>query len=182
MWGCVFFCVWASTLAGVLSLFIERAKLHEIADLVTSLLSPNGYQCIDAEWEAHSRSLRLYVDHEKGIDLDECAKISNLLVESPELDEILPFEYNLEISSPGIERPVRTLADFKSVLDEGCQVDVKLTEKFKNRRKGVGTVIEINDDGMISMKTAEGPWTFPWNMVLKATKVVDWDKIQERPM
>lgn len=163
-------------------LFIERAKLHEIADLTTKLLAPNGFACIDAEWDAQSRTLRLYVDHERGIDLDECVKVSNQLVESPELDALLPFEFNLEISSPGIERPLRTIEHFKSAQSEGCQIEVKLTEKYKNRRKGVGTILEITPDEMISMKTAEGPWIFPWHMVLKATKVVDWDKVQERPM
>jgi ribosome maturation factor RimP len=163
-------------------LFLERAKLHEIADQVTILLAAGGFSCLDAEWEAHSRTLRLYVDHASGIDLDECAKISNQLVDSPELDAMLPFEFNLEISSPGIERPLRTIDHFQTALLEGFQIDVKLTEKFMNRRKGVGMIVEINPDNMISMKTTEGPWTFPWHMVLKATKVVDWDKIQERPM
>jgi len=160
-------------------LFIERTKLHEIADLVTSMLAKDGFTCLDAEWEAPSRTLRLYIDHEKGIDLDTCAEISHRLVESSELDQVLPFEFNLEISSPGVERPIRTLEHFKAAQSEGCQIDVKLTEKFSNRRKGVGKIVAIEGD-VISMKTAEGPWTFPWHLILKATKVVDWDKIQDR--
>ncbi len=159
-------------------MFLERAKLHEIADIVTAMLSQDGFTCLDAEWEAQSRTLRLYIDHDKGIDLDTCAEVSHRLVESPELDQILPIEFNLEISSPGVERPIRTLDNFKAVQSEGCKIDVKLTEKFSNRRKGVGTIVAIDGD-VISMKTAEGPWTFPWHLILKATKVVDWDKIQE---
>ncbi len=163
-------------------MFIERVKLHEIADLVSTLLGPQGYTCLDADWDAPSRTLRLFVDHRDGVDLDQCAKISGLLVEAPELDALLPFEFSLEISSPGIERPIRTITHFREALAEGCQIDVKLTEKYQNRRKGVGSIRDIGTDDMISMKTAEGPWTFPWNMVLKATKVVDWDKVHERPM
>ena len=181
MWLRIFAIYFLNSASGVY-LFIDRAKLHEIADMVTNLLAADGFTCLDAEWEAHSRTLRLYIDHEKGIDLDECAKISHQLVESPELDTILPIEFNLEISSPGIERPIRTIENFKAAQVEGCKIDVKLTEKFKNRRKGVGLITEIGSDEMISMKTEEGPWTFPWNMVLKATKVVDWEKIHERPM
>jgi ribosome maturation factor RimP len=161
------------------NLFIERAKLHEIADTVTRLLSAQGFTCLDAEWEAHSRTLRLFIDHAEGIDLDQCAKVSGILVESPELDVILDFEFNLEVSSPGVERPVRTMSDFESARSENCQIDVKLTEKYKNRRKGVGKIAEITPDHMISMTTAEGLWTFPWSMVLKATKVVDWNKFQD---
>lgn len=162
-------------------LFLERAKLHEVAELVTSLLSNDGFVCLDAEWESQSRTLRLYIDHVNGIDLDTCAAVSNRLVESTELDQLIPTEFNLEISSPGVERPIRTLDQFKEAQAEGCQIDVKLTEKSNNRRKGVGTIVDISGD-VISMKTAEGPWTFPWHLILKATKVVDWDKIQSRPM
>jgi ribosome maturation factor RimP len=147
--------------------------------MVTGLLSSYGFTCLDAEWEPHSRTLRLFIDHADGIDLDQCAKVSGILVESPDLDAILDCEYNLEVSSPGVERPVRTIADFQSVRAENCQIDVKLTEKYKNRRKGVGRVAEISPDQMISMTTAEGHWTFPWSMVLKATKVVDWSQFQD---
>ena len=160
-------------------MFIERAKLHEISDSVTAALGSTGYSCIDAEWEAHSRTLRLYIDHADGIDLDKCAQVSELLVNDPKLDDLVPCEFNLEISSPGVERPIRTIKDFESAQAEGAKIDVKLTDKYKNRRKGVGQISDISADQMISMKTAEGPWTFPWSMVLKATKVVDWSKFQE---
>ena len=164
------------------SLFIDRAKLHEIADQATAVLAPNGFTCIDAEWEAQSRTLRLFIDHKDGINLDECAKASHLLTESPEIDKLLPIEFNLEISSPGIERPIRTLEHFREAHQGQFQIDVKLTEKIENRRKGVGFISEIGGDDMISLKTTEGPWSFPWSKVLKASKVVDWSKIQERPM
>jgi ribosome maturation factor RimP len=183
MWWCVFVFELSGALVlfdfGV-SLFIDRTKLHEIADLVSDILESQGYTCIDAEWEAHARILRLYIDHPNGIDLDQCALVSNQLVESPRLDTILPVEYNLEISSPGIERPIRTLDHFKSAQVQRESIDVKLTEKYQNRRKGIGQIVDISPDSMISLKTTEGPWTFPWNLVLKATKVVDWNKIQQR--
>lgn len=164
------------------SLFIDRAKLHEIADQATVLLSPNGFTCIDAEWEAQSRTLRLFIDHQDGINLDECAKASHLLTESPELDKLMPIDFNLEISSPGIERPIRTIEHFREAHQGQFQIDVKLTEKFENRRKGTGSITEIGSDNTIFLKTTEGPWSFPWNMVLKASKVVDWNKIQDRPI
>lgn len=165
-----------------LRLFVERAKLHEIADLVTHLLASQGYVCLDAEFEAHTRTLRLFIDHQNGVDIDACARVSTQLVESTDLDVLLPFEYNLEISSPGIERPIRTLQHFLDAKNEGCEVSVHLTEKFTNRRKGKGTITLIGPDQIISMTTTEGPWSFPWNMVLKATKVADWGKIQASPM
>lgn len=155
-------------------LLVTRAQLHQIAELVNSLLAGEGFSCLDAEFEAHTRTLRLFIDHPDGVDLDACARVSNNLVERSELDELIAGEFNLEISSPGIERPIRTLKDFQSVKDEGCQINVGLTEKFMNRRKGRGKVVNIDEKGLIHMSTTEGAWSFPWSLVLKATKVVDW--------
>ena len=160
-------------------MFVKRDQLHQIADIVTAFLADEGYRCIDAEFEAHTRTLRLYIDHDNGIDLDACTKVSTRLIECAEIDEIIPGEFNLEVSSPGIERPIRTLRDFEAVKTEGCQINVTLTEKYKNRRRGVGRVSNIDQSEMISMSTTEGAWTFPWNMVLKATKVVDWTKVHQ---
>lgn len=157
-------------------MFVNRSQLHQIADMVTNMLQDEGFRCLDAEFEAHSRTLRLFIDHEHGVDLDACAKVSNRLVESVELDSMIPGEFNLEISSPGVERPIRTMDDFRAVKDEGCRINVGLVEKFMNRRKGVGRITAIDADDMIHMSTTEGAWSFPWNLVLKATKVVDWNK------
>ena len=155
---------------------VTRAQLHQIAELVNSLLASDSFCCLDAEFEAHTQTLRLFIDHPNGVDLDACARVSNFLVERTELDALILGDFNLEISSPGVERPIRTLKDFQAVKDEGCQIKVGLTEKFMNRRKGSGTVINIDDEGLISMSTTEGAWSFPWSLVLKATKVVDWSK------
>jgi ribosome maturation factor RimP len=157
-------------------LLVNRAQLHEIVDLVTTMISDEGFRCLDAEFEAHTRTLRLFIDHASGVDLDACAKVSNLLVESVELDNIISGEFNLEISSPGVERPVRTIEDFRLIKEEGCLVKVGLSEKCMNRRKGVGRITSIDNDQTIHMSTTEGAWSFPWNLVLKATKVVDWNK------
>jgi ribosome maturation factor RimP len=157
---------------------IGRDKLHQITDMVTTMLSGEGFVCLDAEFEAHTRTLRLFVDHTDGVDLDACTRVSGMLVERVELDELIPGEFNLEVSSPGVERPVRTLSDFAAAKNEGCQISVGLTEKYMNRRKGKGRVTSIDDNEMISMSTTEGDWSFPWNMVLKANRVVDWTTVR----
>ena len=157
---------------------VARDKLHQIADMVTAMLQGDGFVCLDAEFEAHTRTLRLYIDHKDGVDIDACTRVSSVLVERVELDELIPCEFNLEVSSPGVERPVRTLSDFVAAKNEGCQINVGLTEKYMNRRKGKGRVTAIDDKDMISMSTTEGAWSFPWNMVLKANRVVDWTAVR----
>lgn len=157
-------------------MFVNRSQLHQIADMVTAMLADDGFRCLDAEFEAHTRTLRLFIDHSNGVDLDACATVSNRLVDCVELDQIIPGEFNLEVSSPGVERPIRTVDDFLAVKEEGCRINVGLSEKFMNRRKGVGRVTAIDGDHTIHMSTTEGAWSFPWSLVQKATKVVDWNR------
>lgn len=157
-------------------MFIERSKLHNIADRITSWLAADGFECLDLEWEASTRTLRVFVDHAKGVGLDECAAVSSKLVEMEELDQLIPCEFSLEVSSPGIERPLRTLEHFKGAMTAHSQIDVKLVDKVNNRRKGVGSITAIEAD-VITMKTSEGIWTFPWDKVLKATQLADWDAV-----
>lgn len=157
-------------------MFIERSKLHEIADRISGWLAADGFECLDLEWEASMRTLRVFVDHAQGVGFEECSVVSSKLVDNAELDQLIPCEFNLEVSSPGIERPLRTLEHFKGALANNLKIDVKLIEKVNNRRKGVGHISSIGGD-VITMNTTEGIWTFPWEKVLKANQLADWDEV-----
>lgn len=155
-------------------MFIERNKLREIADLVSVWLGPDGFDCLDLDWEASSRTLRVFVDHPKGVGFKECAEVSAKLIEIEELDQLIPCEFNLEVSSPGIERPMRTIAHFNTAFEARASIDVKLTEKINGRRKGVGLITVLEND-TVTLKTAEGDWSFSIDMVSKAVQLADWD-------
>ena len=160
-------------------MFIERSRLRDIAEKISGWLSSDGFECIDTDWDAPSRTLRVFVDHPvKGVNLDDCALVSHKLVEIEELDQLIPCEFNLEISSPGIERPLRTLAHFQGAFTENADIEVKLVEKHENRRNGVGKITAINEAGEITLKTAEGVWTFPIDAVLRAVKRADWENVK----
>lgn len=157
-------------------MFIERHTLRDIADRISGWLSADGFECLDVDWEAAARILRVYVDHPNGVGFEECTIVSEKLISIEELDHLIPCEFNLEISSPGIERPIRTEAHFAAAMAARAEIDVKLVEKVNNRKKGVGHISAIKD-GEITMKTAEGIWTFPWEKVLKAYQLADWDVV-----
>ena len=163
-------------------MFIERPRLRDIADKISLWLQTDGFECLDTDWDPASRTLRAYIDHPNGIGFDQCVAISERLVESEELDKLIPCDFNIEVSSPGIERPLRTKAHFLSAMNEGARVDVKLTEKYSNRRKGIGLITAIADDDLVDLRTEEGPWTFPLDLVQKALKLVDWTQVKQVEM
>ncbi len=158
-------------------MFIERSKIRDIADKITSWLASDGFECVDLDWDPQPRNLTVYVDHPKGVGFEECVAISERLVAIEELDQLIPCEFTLEVSSPGIERPLRTFDHFKEAFKEKAFAEVKLEEKVNNRKNGKGQIIDFSDTGELTLKTAEGIWTFPIDKVLKATKLADWDVV-----
>ena len=153
---------------------MERSKLNEIIGLVSKEIGPAGYECIEAEWEGGKQILRLYVDQPDGINLDGCVAASRIISSIRELDEIVNGRYNLEVSSPGIERPIRSKAHFERHI--GQVVQVKLQEKIFDRRHGVGKIVSISDKAEVTLETLQGMWSFPIERVQKASLVYSWKK------
>jgi len=131
--------------------------LSKVVDIVRELALPiiegNGFELIDIEFkkEGAERYLRIFIDKPGGITIDDCELVSKTL--SDKLDEAdpIPDAYILEVSSPGIDRPLKTQRDFERNI--GNRIEVKLYKAFLGRKvyRGVllnfdGQVIEINDD------------------------------------
>lgn len=163
---------------------MDRTKLDTVIALVSRLLQPAGYECIEAEWAGNDRVLRLFIDRvegapvpegkKPGVDLDDCVKASKLLDEVAELDAAIDGTYNLEVSSPGVERPLRRLVDFEKHL--GQTVEVKLADKIDDRRHGTGKLVAVAKDTqpIITLETKRGPWSFPHSSLQRASLVYDW--------
>ncbi|MDD2321276.1 MAG: ribosome maturation factor RimP [Geobacteraceae bacterium] len=86
-------------------------KVHSLAQsLVTSL----GLELVEIEYKREGRQmvLRLYIDKEGGISLDDCAAVSKELSAVLDVEDVIPGKYALEVSSPGLNRPLKTTADY----------------------------------------------------------------------
>ncbi len=163
---------------------MDRSKLDDITKLATRLVEPAGYECIETEWVGNDRILRLFVDRltevegSKTINLDDCMVASRLLNDAPELDELVAGKYVLEVSSPGVERPLRFPKHFARHIGETIQV--KLSDKVADRRQGKGKLVDVappgatTDDASITLETEQGPWSFPLAKLQRASIVYDW--------
>jgi ribosome maturation factor RimP len=95
---------------------VEReATIATLRQALEPLLMAEGMGLVDLQWSrrGHRWLLTLFIEREGGVSLDDCARISRQVGERIEVDNLIDHAYTLEVSSPGLDRPLRTLADFE---------------------------------------------------------------------
>ncbi len=119
--------------------------------------------------EHNKNILRIYITSKEGVSLEKCTEVSRMV--SPLLDIHEPFrgEYNLEVSSPGIERKLKTLDHFKSSIGENVKIKEYSTEVIK------GELLDVTDEGAITVKDENGEeQKTNFGDVLAASTYFDW--------
>lgn len=118
-------------------------------ELLESTLHGLGYELIEVEKSAHNKLIRIFVDKEGGITIDDCVTISNHLNRLFAAENI---DYGrLEVSSPGLDRPLRKESDF--IRFKGETIKLKLRIPFQGQRNFVGVLQDINN-GIIKLDVA----------------------------
>ncbi|RXK13340.1 ribosome maturation factor RimP [Halarcobacter mediterraneus] len=110
---------------------------------------------------------RVYVTSKEGINLDKCAEISRMISPILDLDEPMNGKYNLEVSSPGIERKLKNPRHFKASLGE----KIKLKDFDKNSIKGE---LLSADDNEIKIKTEHGEEIITYDEISSASTYFEW--------
>ncbi|MFD2167148.1 ribosome maturation factor RimP [Thalassotalea euphylliae] len=113
-------------------------------------------------------TLRLFIDTENGITVDDCAEVSRQVSAILDVEDPISSEYNLEVSSPGLDRPLFDLAHFEAVIGE--IVDVKLGMPLNGRRKFKGQLEAIEGETLIVVVDGEA-FELPHSAVDKANLV-----------
>ena len=124
------------------------AKIEErVEELIKDKIENIGYSLYDVEYakEGPNYYLRIFIDSEKGIDLDDCEKVSNEINEKLDEADYIKEQYFLEVSSPGIERILRKDRHLEQNI--GKQVEVKLFKKDENGSKNyIGELKEFDEE------------------------------------
>ena len=112
------------------------AKIEErVEELIKDKIENIGYNLYDVEYakEGPNYYLRIFIDNEKGIDLNDCEKVSNEINEKLDEADYIKEQYYLEVSSPGVERILRKDRHLEQNI--GKQVEAKLFKKDENGNK-----------------------------------------------
>ena len=151
-------------------------KVTEIVeDLATEILENENLELVDVEYVKEGKNwfLRVYIDKESGVDIDECGMVSERL--SEKLDELDPIEHNyfLEVSSPGAERPLKKEKDFLNAI--GKHVNIKTYEPIEGSKEFEGTMLSYTPEEItlsIKIKTRQKEVAIPMDKVAKARLAV----------
>ena len=143
-----------------------RQMRADVEGLIEQVVTGLGYELVDVEFSPKGRLLRVFLDIERGITVDDCATVSNQLQRVFEVENV---DYDrLEVSSPGLDRPLKKLADFERFAGE--QAQVRLSLPIGNQRNFVG-VIERVQDGAVALRTEKGEVLLPFDDIEKARLV-----------
>ncbi|MDQ2069143.1 ribosome maturation factor RimP [Natronospira bacteriovora] len=120
---------------------------EELFKLLEPSINAMGFDLIELEYSAGGELLRLYIDIDRGVTVDDCEAVSRQVSGILDVEDPIPGQYTLEISSPGIDRPLRTLAHFAHFTGERAKV--QMDAPIQGRRRFKGELLGVEDDRIL---------------------------------
>ncbi|ATG90886.1 ribosome maturation factor RimP [Methylomonas koyamae] len=152
---------------------MKQAPEH-LVDLIEPIVEGLGYECVGIEYNPHPSHgmLRVYIDREQGILLDDCSKVSHQLSGMLDVEDPIPGEYQLEVSSPGADRPFFKLSQFQRFV--GSKVNISLFKPIDKRRKLSGEIKSVDGEAVV-IQEGEKLFSVPFQAMSKARLAPDYD-------
>lgn len=132
-----------------------------------------GYDLIEIEHVPNPKHgiLRLYIDKEDGVNIDDCSAVSEQISALIDVEDPIRGHFNLEISSPGLDRPLTRLKDFQRFT--GSLVKLKTLKSLDGQRNFKGRILEVNEDVLV-IETDTEEISLPMNAIEKARLVPEF--------
>lgn len=123
-------------------------KADKLSDLLAPSVEALGYEFWGLEYlQGKGAVLRIFIDHENGISVDDCAAVSHQVSGVLDVEDPISGEYNLEVSSPGMERPLFTLEQWGRYVGE--KVQVRLLAPIANKRRFTAEISGVEDETIL---------------------------------
>lgn len=120
--------------------------IERVETIVTPVVESLGFSLVDVEYvkEGPDYYLRIAIDKPGGIDIADCALVSEKISEEMDKEDPIPDAYFMDVSSPGAERPLKKEQDYQDAI--GHHVYVKLYEPIEGDKEWIGTLDEVTDE------------------------------------
>lgn len=127
----------------------DLALAEKIANIAEPILEPMGMELVDVEFRREQVGwvLRIYIDKDGGVTLDDCSSVSREVGAAIEIEDLIEQHYSLEVSSPGLTRPLKRLSDFERF--KGCYAKLKFYGPIDGKKVVVGVIKGIDENRVI---------------------------------
>ena len=153
--------------------------MTKIADkvllIINSIIIDMGYELLGIEYVGSGKHsvLRLYIDCEEGVGVNDCETVSRQVSSIMDVEDPINGQYNLEVSSPGIERPLFVIGQYQRLL--GHDVCLRTYRPIDGRRKFTGCIGSVGEtSNTIELVTELGPVTLDIDLIEKANLIAHY--------
>jgi len=152
---------------------LSKEIIDRVRTVANPILSSEGMELVEIQYRREARGwvLRLYLDKEGGVTLDDCTRASREVERSLDVEDFIPSPYILEVSSPGLTRSLKDEKDFLRYCNR--LIKVKTLNPIENRRQFMGKLLKISEN-RIEIETDGGVFQIPLSNVAKANLEIEF--------
>ena len=145
--------------------------MQDLTELFEPVIQSMGYELVGIEFQGSTQhgTLRVYIDHENGIGVDDCVAISHQISAILDVEEPIQQAYDLEVSSPGINRPLFKAQDYEQYL--GHSAKIKMAVPLNGRRNFRGVLQGVIDSRSVQIMVDNEGYDLPISDIAKANLV-----------
>jgi ribosome maturation factor RimP len=152
---------------------MSQEIIERVSSLANPLLREEGMELVETEYRREARGwvLRLYIDKTGGITLDDCSRISQVIGRILDIEDVISVPYTLEVSSPGLKRPLRREEDFITYRDRTIRLST--FTPVGNRKHFKGKLLGLVDD-CVEIAIDHEIFRIPMSNVAKANLEIEF--------
>lgn len=152
---------------------MDDAQREAIRQLAEPILAGASAELVELNLHRHGGGMlvRLLVDKVGGVTIQDCARLNQLLSQALDQTDVIGERYTLEVSSPGLDRPLISRRDFERAIGEG--LDLQLSQPLGSSHQVTGQLLAVQPEAVVISTTA-GNVTVPLGSIQRAKKVVKW--------
>jgi ribosome maturation factor RimP len=144
-----------------------------LRDRLASVVNAMDYEFVGCEMLRQGRGsvLRIFIDKPQGITVEDCSRVSRQLSAMLDVEDPIQGDYTLEISSPGLNRPLFDVAHYQNQI--GQKIKVRLYAPIANRRNFVGMLVKVDEDKIHLMIDESGTVELSFSEIERANVIAD---------
>ncbi len=153
---------------------MKPIDVKQLEPLIAPVITGQGYELVDVEFKTEMGGwiLRVFIDKEGGVSLDDCATVSRELSAVLDVEDAIPQHYSLEVSSPGLDRPLKKEADFARFVGKKAKIRTR-HPVGESRRNFSGTLVAV-EGGKVKIDVGDQVCEVPVDDVEKANLVYEF--------